>query len=533
MDPADSPVPGGDERRRGDGATLGPVAAPHGGWPARHRYALLALVVTLLTGVQTLNGQWSTDMWEHVAVVRELIAHPFDPSHPQLLSDATHPGFSPYTVLLGILGHVFHAEALTVLSTAAVVNVVLLLVALRLLVVELTANRRAPFWALLSMLALWGISPYRYSGFFSLNSIGFVAPYPSTFATAAGFGTLVAALRYAREGRRALLAPVTVGTALVVLVHPLSAPWLVVALLAVAIGRIRDRRRFASLAGAGAVALGLCLAWPYYPVLGLVGDSTGLESLNQAMYTNVLVRIFPALLGLVVIVRRSRADHRDLLGLLLGGSMGLYVVGAVIDNTSYGRSLAFGVIVLDIAVADGVGRIESRVGLRGARGRARLGWGLVAGLLLLGLVTTRAGLIRMLPEPLLPASVRGSEELIRPDEEYGFLVGLVGPMDVVIASRSRDDQVVPALAGRTLVLSVPRPFVEDADQRERDQREYLDPAATEVRRREIQARHQVRFVLLHVRDPRDRALLRSLRRGGAEEVHRDDELVLVELPPPR
>jgi hypothetical protein len=172
------PVPASD-------AILGAVPAPSGSWPARHRYGLLAAVVVLLTTIQTLNGQWSTDMWEHVAVVRELIARPFDPGHPLVLSDAAHPGFSPYTVVLGILGDLTGAGAIAVLSVAAVVNVVLLVLAFRLLVVEVTRNERAPFWALVFVLLLWGVTPYRYSGFFGLNSIGFVAPYPSTFATAA------------------------------------------------------------------------------------------------------------------------------------------------------------------------------------------------------------------------------------------------------------------------------------------------------------------------------------------------------------
>lgn len=510
-------------------ATLGAVEAPSGSWLGRHRYALLAAAVTVLTGIQTLNGQWSTDMWEHVAVVRELIAHPFDPSHPQLLSDATHPDFSPYTVLLGIVGHLFDAGAVTVLSVAAVVNVVLLLVALRALVIEVTANERAPFWALLFVLALWGAAPYRYSGFFNLNSIGFTAPYPSTFATAVGFGTLVAALRYARDGARPLLIPVALGTALVTLVHPLSAPWLVLALVAVAFSRMEDLASRLWLAGAVAVALGLCLLWPYYPVLELVRGSGDLDALNEPMYTNVLRRIFPALLGLVVIVRRSRADHRDLLGLLLAGSAGLWLVGAITDNTSYGRSLAFIVIVLDIALADGVGRIEAGTRLRDAPRAVQLGAGIVASLLVLGLVTTRAGWVRMAPERLLPTSVREDDALVRPDDELAFLLGTVGPADVVVGSRPEDNRVIPALAGRTLALVVPRPFVDDADQRRRAQREYLDPRTDPARRREIQDRYDVRFVLLHPRDAEDRALLDALRSDGATVAHRDGEHVLVEL----
>ena len=49
---------------------IGPVPAPEGPWPVRHRYLLLATAVTVLTSIQTANGQWSSDMWEHVAVVR-------------------------------------------------------------------------------------------------------------------------------------------------------------------------------------------------------------------------------------------------------------------------------------------------------------------------------------------------------------------------------------------------------------------------------------------------------------------------------
>lgn len=511
---------------------LGPVMGPSGSWPARHRYALLAAAVVLLTTVQTLNGQWSTDMWEHVAVVRELIAHPFDPSHPLILSDATHPGYSPYTVLLGILGHLSGTGAIAILSVAAVVNVGVLLVAFRLFVLEVTENERAPFWALLFVLALWGFSLYRYSGFYGLNSIGFVAPYPSTIATAVALGTLVAAIRFARSRRTWLLVPVALGTALVLLVHPLSGPWLLLALAAVAISRVRGGRSWAWAAAALAGAVGLCLLWPYYSVVDLVRDTTELDALNESMYTNVLLRLFPALLGVIVIVRRSRADRGDLLGLFLAGAGGLWVVGAIIDDTSYGRALAFVVIVLDIALADGVARIEADTGWRAAPRPVRLGAGLVGALLLLGVVTTRTGWVRMVPGPLLPASVRSSEELARPDEELSFLVETVGPTEVVIGSRPSDNRVVPALAGRSLALVVPRPFVEDADTRRRAQREYLDPSTDPARRRAIEEQFDIRFVLLHANDPEDRALLALLRDEGASVVNEENGFTLVALEQP-
>ncbi len=500
---------------------------------ADRRYLWLSIVVLLLVASQTVNRQWSTDMWEHVAVVRELIAHPFDPAHPQVLSDATHPGFSPYTVLVGVLGNWLDADAVTMLSWAAMANVAFLLATLRVLVIEVTRNHRAPFWALLFLLALWGFEPYRYSGFFGLNSIGFVAPYPSTFATAVAFGTLVAAIRYARGGSRHLLLFVALGTTLVVLSHPLSAPWLVLALMAVAIRWRLEPRSLLWFGTAAAVGVGLCLLWPYFPILGLIGDSSDLETLNRSMYESVLKRGFPLLLGLPVIVRRLREDHRDLLGLWLLGSAGLYVVGAVTDNSSFGRALAFIVVVLVIAIADGVARIEASGSLRSAGAGTRVGAMVLGCLLVLGLVTARGGLVRMIPDPLLPASIGGSDELIRPDEDYAFLLDFVGPMDVVVGSKPAINRVIPAVAGRTLALAVPRPFVVDAAQRKRAQTELLDATTSAARRSEINLRYDVRFMLLRVGARGDRALRAVLAAEGGDEVYRDARHVLIELPPTR
>ena len=104
------------------------VPAPDGGWLLRHRYAALAGVVLVLGLIQTLNGHWSTDMWEHAAVVRGLIDDPFRSTPPLTLLD------TPYTVTLGALGHVFGVNAVTILSVAAIANLALFLVALRLFV---------------------------------------------------------------------------------------------------------------------------------------------------------------------------------------------------------------------------------------------------------------------------------------------------------------------------------------------------------------------------------------------------------------
>jgi hypothetical protein len=499
------------------------VPAPDGGWLVRHRYAALVGVVTILGLIQTLNGHWSTDMWEHVAVVRGLIDDPFRSTPPLTLLD------TPYTVTLGALGHAFGASAVTMLSLAAIGNLLLLLVALRSFVIEATANRRAPFWALVFLLLLWGLSPYRFSGFFNLNSIGFVLPYPSTLATGIALLTLSAALRAMRNRRPVLFVAVAVGTTAVVLVHPITGSWLAVGLLAVGISRARVPRDWVWLGAAGAVGFALTLLWPYYSLFDLLRDTSSYDAANKAMYRDVPTRLLPAVIGLWVIWRRFRADRRDLLAALLVGGLAIYAYGYMRDEYSYGRSLALIVLILDVAAADGVGRLEGRFRWGRATAWYRAGAVVLGALLVLGLVESRGGLVRMVPERLLPTSVRTSHELVRTDERYSFLEDRVGRNDVVIGSTDRDNQVIPAIAGRPLQPFWMAPVIPDIEARTAAQAEFLDPATASDRRAEIAARYNARFVLVHKREGTSASLVRVLEASGATLVYDRGDFQLVAL----
>jgi hypothetical protein len=502
-----------------------PVPDPTGHWLVRHRYLVFASFVVVLATIQTANGQWSSDMWEHVSVVRALIDDPFRSTHPLELLD------TPYTVTLGVLGRLLGVSAISVLSLAAVVNALLLVVGLRLFVLEATQNRRAPFWALGFVLLLWGLSPYRFSGFFNLNSIGFVLPFPSAFATAIALLTLAAALRAMRRGRWPLCVAVTAGTAIVVLVHPFTGAWLAVGLIAVVISRARAVGDWAWLAAAGAVAFALTMLWPYYSVVELVRGTSGYDVANKAMYQDVLFRLFPAVIGLWVIWRRFRVDRRDPLGVMLVGGFAMYAYGYISDQYSYGRSLALMVLVLDVAAADGVARLERGFRWGRASGLLRAGVVVLAALLVLGLVEARGGLVRMVPPPVLPDSLRTSEELVRFDDQYGFLARYVGADDVVIGSTDQDNRVIPAIAGRPLSPFWIPPVADDIDRRIAAQEEFLDPVTSSSRRAEIQARYKARFVLLHERARTTPALVRALESSGATVAYEGDGFQLLVLPP--
>jgi hypothetical protein len=516
-------APAAREHRPAVGDPTEPVDAPEGPWIARHRYPVLGVVVTVLTAIQTANGQWSTDMWEHVAVVRGLIDEPFRSTKFLEAFD------TPYTVSLGLIGRGLGVSAITVLSLAAVANVVLLLVALRLFVVEATANRRAPFWALVFVLLLWGFSPYRFSGFFNLNSIGFVLPYPSAFATAIALLTLTAALRAMHGWRWPFLVAVTGGISTVVLVHPITGAWLAVALVGVGVSRARVASDWAWLVVAGAAGFALTLLWPYYSVLDLARETGSFDIANKAMYRNVVPRLIPALIGLWIIWRRFRLDRRDLLGVLLVGGLAIYAYGYVRDEYGYGRSLALVVLVLDVAAADGVARFERGFRWGSASRWLRTGAVALGALLVLGLVEARGGLVRMVPGGVLPTSVRTSDEFVRVDDRYAFLERHVGADDVVIGARNRDNQVIPAISGQPLRPFWP-PVPKDAGARAAAQAEFLDPATPSARRAEIVAKYRARFVLVHERDPETASLVRALESSGARVVYDRNGFQLLVLP---
>ena len=502
-----------------------PVPEPTGNWLVRHRYLVLASIVMVLVTIQTVNGQWSTDMSLHVSVVRALIDEPFRTTDPVAMAD------TPYTVTLGALGRLFGISAISVLSLAAVANALLLLVGLRQFVIEATQNRRAPFWALVFLLLLWGLSPYRFSGFFNLNSIGFILPYPSVFATAIALRTLAAALRALRRRRWPLFVAVAAGTTIVVLVHPITGAWLAIGLVAVGVSRARAAGDWVWLAAVGAVALALTMLWPYYLVFELLGDTSRVDAGNKAMYEDVVSRLFPALIGLWVIWRRLRVDRRDLLGVMLMGGLAIYAYGFLRDQYSYGRLLALIVLVLDVAAADGVARFERGFRWSRASGWLRAAAVALAALLILGLVEARGGLVRMVPPRVLPTSVRTSDQLVRFDDQYGFLARYVGADDVVIGSTNDDNRVIPAIAGRPLKPFWMAPIIDDIDARSAAQDEFLDPSTPSSRRVEIQAKYKARFVLLHRGGRTTPDLVRALESSGATMAYEGDGFQLVALRP--
>jgi hypothetical protein len=474
----------------------------------RHRYLLLSSILLLLMTSQTLNQQWSTDFWEHSAVVRALAADLLHPDHPLLPVDAPHPYFSPYTVAVGALARVLDIGPIGALSIAAVVNLALFLVAFWLFVGRLVASRTAPFYALVFALLLWGVRPWRWSGFLNLNSLGYGLPYPSMFATAVTLLSLWALLVYLDGGKPIWLLGPALGGAVVLLTHPITAVVAGIGAASLVLSRLDRRSRGMLpwlLVAAGGTVL-LTMAWPYYRALDLLSQSSVYTSTHGPMYDLVLPRILPALVALPVIIQRMRRDWRDPLGLMLVGGAAVYGWGGLSGNLTYGRVISFVVLVLQIALGAWFADVELR--LRGGSyepWRAGVVYGGLAVLLLVGLVGVAPGLIRTMPRALLPNGLQSDARLAKVSDTYGFLGACTGRADVILTDLGFNSLVTPTFGGKVVATGYPLPFVGDVDRRTEDVERFFAPLATSADRRALLARYRVAYLLVN------RAELDSLR----------------------
>lgn len=497
----------------------------------RHRYVLLSSVLLALMTSQTLNQQWSGDFWEHSAVVRALAADLLHPDHPLMLVDAPHPYFSPYTLAVGALARLLHIGPISALSIAAVVNLVLFLVAFWLFVGRLVASRVAPFYALVFVLLLWGVRPWRWSGFLNLNSLGFGLPYPSMFATGVTLLSLWALLVYLDDRQPIWLLGPAVGGAVVLLTHPITAVAAGIGAAALVVSHLdrRDWRMLLWLLATAGVALLLVLVWPYYPLLDLLSQSSIYTDSHASMYDDVLQRTLPALLGLPVIFQRMRQDWRDPLGLMLLGGSVVYAWGGLSGNLTYGRVISFMILVLQVALGAYFASLETRLRC-GAYEPLRAGaiYGGLAVLLLVGLVGVAPGLARTVPYALLPNGLRSDPRLGKVSDIYRFLHACTGRSDVILTDLGLNSLVTPTFGGKVVATGYPLPFVGDVDRRMADIEHFFSPDATAADRGAILTRYRVAYLLV------DRAQLDSLRaqRGFLDRIgmiHEQGGLVLLAI----
>ena len=541
-----------------------------------HRYAALCVALWALMLVQTTRGQWVGDFWEHSAVVRELATHLAHPRHPQLLLDAPHAFVSPYSVGVALLARGLGGNVVLALALAGMVNLVLLLVGLWLFVVAVAPKHAAAtaFYTLLLTLLGWGAGVWYFSGFFHLGVIGYVLPYPSTFAmgltlmalwvngrrvatsatsefrlaggslrrlqpAAGGCSpklaetsacqaelrpvageTACAAERDGQAGWANLIAVFAIA-AVVLLAHPITFFLLAAGLTAQAVTSPKWRREFLVAVSVLAAAFALALCWPYFPVLRLfLGEARVYDGENRVMYQQVLTRTWPVLLGVPLLAYAAWRNWRRSLGVMFVLLAGLYALGAFTGKFSYGRVLPQMALLLHLTIAGTFALLEARLaGPDGARWRRLL------------VPTAAITLALWLGWPLVQAARWLSFGEHQPSREtYAFLARHVGQYEVVLADLPTA-WPVPTFGGKIVAALHPLAFVPDHEQRKEDVARFFRNAATRTEREEVIAKYAVDYLLVRkTADGNWRALRDEfLPPGGI--VHENGTFALISLKP--
>jgi hypothetical protein len=486
--------------------------------PARDRIRLLAvsLGALALCAVYAWRGYFSSDFWEHAAVVRELSVRPFSPNHPLLAVDATHAYFSPYLLAVGLAARATGISAISALATAGLVNIVLLVLALRRLLVRLLPQGEAAApYALLFIFFLWGKDVWMWSGFLHIGMLGYDAAYPSTFAAAAMFLSLSLLLDALDRGHSVAFIGVAFLLALCVMTHPPTALVLLAGLAALFLARVHNRFLINGVLLVGAMVAGVAgaLAWPYFPVWQLlVAQPAEFHLWNAVFYQGVPGQVWPAMLALPVLVWRLRESRRDPLVLFVAVLSVIYALGSITGKYGLGRVIAYIVLFIQVALGAAVATWESRLPAR----RAWLAPACTA-IVILGLLAyTRPPHPRMLKyQRPLWYDVRNLLTPVRPSE--------------VVLADSRTSYLVPVLTGgRVVAWRHPVYWVPDHAERREAQGRFF-AAATDAERRAVIARYQVRWILLNRREvhltPGAEARLLALGCVAAER----GSLVLLDL----
>jgi hypothetical protein len=395
----------------------------------------------------TVNRLWaSPDIWMWAASIREFGDRPLDPQNPLRPGDSADPYLSPYSFVLGRLSQVVDVSPLTMLAAAAVVNLAVLLVAFRRLALS-HGNRWMPACLLATTLLAWGIQPWRWSGFFSANSIGTVLPLGSTSAAAVAILMLasIASPSSATVWARRFFV-IAAGSAYVVLVHPMTFVGAVCVMCGLGVGTTRTVNVRVAIAVAAGVAA--ALLWPFVSWWELA-RSSAFDDANDAMFARVAQRTFLAWPAALLAWRRLRADDRDPLAWAMVIPTVVYLAAWATGRGDLGRVLPWAMLAAHLLLATWLSeRLCSGLG-DGRRSKFAL-----AALGAVGVVGCAPGVARAVPDMLRvgPLSDAVTDSVVVPWSAAGPC-----PAGVIVAERSVA-VALSALCGDVLWAPVPEVF---------------------------------------------------------------------------
>lgn len=494
------------------------------GWFLKYRYLLLSLILLVLMGVRSYNGLWVGDFWEHSSVLRELAARPLHPQHPQLQVDTPHAFYTPYHLAWALFSRFSTVDVIATLELAGIVNLALFLIGLWMFISSLKHNNRdgAAFYSLLLILLLWGARPWNYSGFYHLGTLGWVIPYPSTFAMAMAFIAMAINQQRLDRQRDLLLVPVFLIALVVLLTHQITFIFLALGLLAFSLrapqGILVDLLKVGL---ALVLTFALAGSWPYYPFFQLLlGGTNVFHSGNQVMFQDVIFRVWPVLIGLPLLILAIQQNWRQPLIWMFTGLSLVYLFGWLTGAYSYGRVISYIALILQIIIAIFLAQWESKITSAGVPSPPSQAVFSGAILFLLVILTANS--------QLLPA-FQGIA--LKTDDRYDRFqfLGSYTQRDDVILAPSGLNLFVPTFGGRVVDFDRPLAFVPDQAERKASVARFFTTQDSLVDRMETLKKYGVDYILLEKTESSNWSAMRSLIAPYAELVYRGKRYLLFSV----
>ena len=506
-----------------------------GDWIYRNRLTFLLTCIAAYYLLQVSDGLWVDDFWDHSAAVSALMRDLMHPRQAQLAIDQPFVFFTPYSLMVACAARIFGLSSIDALALFGLFNGALLVYGLRryLRAMEIEDEQGVLFYGILCILFLWGTGSWGYSGFFHIDFLKFVLPYPSAFAT--GLALLGLALNRATRAPGVNLQRLAVLAILVVVMlsHPVAFVFMVAGLFADAVTRSR-RRAEAILTVLILVlaAVALSLLWPYYPFVRLsLGAANVYHLSNGAMYLNVLGATWPVIV-LLPFAGRLLTDARNrplvVTAVLL---LGLYVAAGVVQKYSYGRVISYVMLLSQLVIAQRIAMWDRTFFSQPAARR----YG--APLIVLALCVLWMGEIQATVTRALTAAnslVKGRPDMRR--MTFGhleFLRDKIEPGSVVLANLETS-WIIPTFGAKVVALLHPHAFIEDLDRRRQDLEGFFSTGTPRAQRARTIEHYGVRYILLSkTRDAAWQEISDQFSsNGGASVVYEDPGTVLIKLAVP-
>ncbi|MFD5820128.1 hypothetical protein [Streptomyces sp. NPDC127038] len=452
------------------------------------------------------------DAGQHAAVVERLRADLLHPRHPMAdLPGAGSPYYSPYAVAQGVFARLTGLGGWAVVRLSGPVNLLVLLTGIGRFTRVLTPHRRAPVLCLAAMVLLWGTERAWWSGYLGLMSMTGDLGYPSTFAIGLAFWAWAFTARRAAGtggpvrfvGPGGLASPwgyAALGAlyGLILLVHPITSVAAVLGGVAFVAGGQRGWRPAVAVRWllAGAVALLVGYAWPYFDVLALTGDRS-VDAMHEQLYDGMPGHFWLALTGVPALWLRARRSGtgegrgagpgwRDPLLLMFALECATVAYGWVSGHYTYGRILGLTLVPLQFAL----GVELARPGPWGPW--RRLLGGVAAAGALTGFLTVQAGAV--VPRSLDPV---GFDQPPR-WPTYDWAARYIRPGEPVIADGYYSVHLLAGYGPDLVAPAWPDPSLAEGERRRRlaAVRAYLAPDSTRAERAAVVRRYGARWLLL-------------------------------------